>query len=140
MRRSCQTRGEIGKLSLSGVIEEMQAHGWMFRDSYHQLEYHIQEIGQSKGLSLASRGTQRYDPHTRQYTEWSIPHDWHGDRVNFFNEPFYPRFTEDEAKGMVRRIYRGKAPVNLRAMGSSWTDEGPRVRQIRGKFTLHAVC
>ena len=102
------------------------------RDSYHYPAYHCQEIGRSyqNGLWSASRGTRRYDPHTRRYTEWSIPHDWHGHRIDDQNQAFYPRFTQDEARQFIRRLQHHRR-INPRSMGSEWTTDGPRVRQMR---------
>jgi hypothetical protein len=77
-------------------------------------------------LWSASRGTQRYDPATRRYKEWSIPHDWNGDRVDDLNNPFYPRFTQQEARRIARQIGRGRR-VDPLSMGPGWTTDGPRV-------------
>ena len=103
------------------------------RDSYHYPEYHRQETGRSyqNGLLSASRGTQRYDPATRRYTEWSIPNDWHHHRVNDQTQAFYPRFTRDEARKLIRRLQHHRH-INPRSMGPGWTTDGPRVRLVPG--------
>lgn len=101
------------------------------RDSYHYPEYHCQELGRSyqNGLFSASRGTQRYDPSSRTYKEWSIPHDWNGDRINDQGQAFYPRFTRDEARKLIRRLHHGRQ-VNPGSMGSGWAVDGPRARHL----------
>jgi hypothetical protein len=103
----------------------------MDRDSYHYPAYHCQEIGRSyqNGLWSASRGTRRYDPSTRRYKEWSIPHDLHGHRIDDQNHAFYPRFTQNEARQIIRRLQRGRTAVNSR-MGPAWTTDGPKVRSL----------
>ena len=101
------------------------------RDSYHYPEYHRQELARSyqNGLFRTSRGTQRYDPGSRTYKEWSVPHDWNCDRINDQGQPFYPRFTRDEARKIIQRLQHGRQ-VNPCSMGSGWTVDGPRVRRL----------
>jgi hypothetical protein len=98
------------------------------RDSYHYYGYHLDELTspfQNK-LWSASRGLKRYDPHTRRYRQWHLPHDWHDQRLGPQGEPNYPRFTWDESVRMLRRLRRGHS-VDATRMGKEWHHEGPRV-------------
>lgn len=91
----------------------------MVRDSYHLQAAHIQEVS-GPG---ASRGFKRYDPYSRKYVQWTIPHDWDGLHSR---EKVYPRFTTDEWEDMASRVRRGRAPKPS-SMGSGWHHEGPKV-------------
>jgi hypothetical protein len=98
------------------------------RDSYHDREEHLKELSNNNyGLWNASRGTRRYDPESRRYKEWGIPHDWYGDRILPGNRPNYPRFTESETRRAYRQILR-HAMIDPERMGQDWYHDGPRVR------------
>jgi hypothetical protein len=105
------------------------------RDSYHYPEYHNQEMSYQNPPFSSSRGYQRYDPATRRYTEWSIPHDWNASRIDQFNQAHYPRFTPDEVRKIRQRLQR-TGRVDPRSMGSEWTtDVSTRARLVLARFS-----
>lgn len=69
----------------------------------------------------------RYDPHSRRYKHWVLPHDW--DDLDLSNdEGFrYPRFTEEDGRKILRQIYR-YGQVDPLMMGKDWNFQGPKVR------------
>lgn len=96
------------------------------RDSYH-----FQPADWHEKRGLKSRGTKRYDPHSRRYKEWSIPYDWNGEyhELHPFGPPDYaryPRFTLNENRKMRRFLNRG-SQIDPLIMGKDWTTQGPKV-------------
>ena len=96
----------------------------MCRDSYHDIRAHQREM-----LSRCSRGYQRYDPHSRRYKTWYIPEDWQALRVDDNRKPLYPRFTEQDARQILRVLSKGtNAKIDPLEMGNDWNYQGPKVR------------
>lgn len=99
------------------------------RDSFNDRGYHRRE--QNNTFPYTSRGSQRYDPHSRKYVTWEIPHDWYGQWRGWspYQVGHYPRFTQDEARELRRQIRRN-GRINPERMGSDWHAEGPKVSGV----------
>ncbi|PSS16531.1 hypothetical protein M430DRAFT_19520 [Amorphotheca resinae ATCC 22711] len=114
-------RGPDVFLQRGGSREAIRPDLWGNWDSYHFQDYHFDELANHH----VSRGTRRYDPHTRRYTDWAIPHDWFGNRIALNGNHNYPRFTAGEARQLLRQ-YRRTGQIDPEKMGKDWHHEGPR--------------
>lgn len=89
-----------------------------------------EENGAANPFGNSSRGYKRYDPHTRKYRNWLVPHDWYGVGVNGrgigIRGAGYPRFTRSEGKKMLRTYAQGHRVVPSK-MGKEWNYHGPEV-------------
>ncbi|TAQ84832.1 hypothetical protein B7494_g6858 [Chlorociboria aeruginascens] len=55
------------------------------------------DAAMDESAGYKSRGQRRYDPVSRRYEKWSIPHDWTGYLAGGPDDiPQYPRFHEDD--------------------------------------------
>ena len=86
-----------------------------------------------------SRGFKRYDPHSRRYVEWHIPHDWDHIYTDIYDNQGYPRFTREEVRKMDKRRKVGK-PVNAMKMGKDWNWNGPNVSLPCEFYAQCSIC
>jgi hypothetical protein len=115
-----QTYGGIGKGA--GCLNTIAN---LPRNSYHDFGAHISEMRRS--YPYTSRGFMRYDAHTRRYKHWYLQEDWTGRNAGPNDVPNYPRFTQEEGRQILRRIYNGRR-VDPLTMGKDWNFQGPNVR------------
>lgn len=71
----------------------------------------------------------RYDPHSRRYKRWVLPHDWDEMDLKNDNGFRYPRFTEDEGRKILRQLYI-HGQLDPLTMGEDWNFQGPKVRSV----------
>ncbi|KAH7309303.1 hypothetical protein BKA65DRAFT_543517 [Rhexocercosporidium sp. MPI-PUGE-AT-0058] len=107
-----------------GSKEPIMQDQWQNWDSYASFNAHMEEESYP-----ASRGFERYDPYTRTYKEWSIPHDWYGIGVDGSGVGGHgvglPMFTRDEQVHMHKERLRGRQ-IDPGQMGSEWNNMGPK--------------
>ncbi|TVY24312.1 hypothetical protein LHYA1_G007927 [Lachnellula hyalina] len=131
MNNVLTNRGPDIFLQRKGSSTPISPDCWSNWDSYHQRNYHyLEEAG-----PYVSRGVKRYDPHSRRYKTWTIPHDWEGD---YSAQGIYPHFTASEWRRMARRLGKGHLVDPLK-MGDDWHQDGPkRFRQELDEFWQEA--
>jgi len=117
-------------ITKKGSRTAIKPDNWGNWDSYHDPEAYRYELGHGhSGLWDASRGTRRYDPHSRRYKKWVPSTDWHNLGINWpeFRDGHgdYPRFTEREYRKMARTLMRGHR-INPARMGRDWDHFGPK--------------
>ncbi|TVY82014.1 hypothetical protein LSUE1_G005330 [Lachnellula suecica] len=124
-------RGPDVFLQRKGSTTAITPDFWSNWDSFHHKDYHYQE----EAGPYVSRGVQRYDPDSRRYKTWTVPHDWHGVESR---DGIYPHFTQREWKKIARQWRHGRLVDPLK-MGRDWNSDGPkRFRQEHDEFWQNA--